>query len=158
MKLPQKKNLAERENREGCDSRHRFWFPCSSGASKKHTTILQMGLPVLPNPVPPQRWAPWKTGRSLNTVSFHKLCFDIYISQCRKLSQRQLGFVPIEVKVVLGWVRGKGRGGLVGQLVPKAALKSFPWPWGKGRGARDVKKNEIGSFWGKASNFHLQLR
>lgn len=65
------------------------------------------------------------------------------------------------MKVVLGNEQVKrkvGRGGLVVQLVPKAALRLFSHePGGRAGEAREVQKKEVGSFWGKVSDSHLQL-
>jgi hypothetical protein len=149
------KEESGRKRRAGCDSWHRLWFPCSPGAWKKHTTILQVGLPT-PQPMNPRaRWAPWKTGRSLNTVCFQKLAFSIYISRWKAAG------------VYTHWIEGGdgdeqvkgrvGRGSLVVQLVPKAALKSLPWTWREGGRAREVQEWD-GRFLGKASDSHLLLQ
>lgn len=69
------------KEREGWDSLFRdFGSPRSPGAWKKHMTVLCVGLHLIPTPGHlGTGGAPWKTGRSLNTVSFSEVLFLIFV-------------------------------------------------------------------------------
>lgn len=69
------------KEREGWDSLFRdFGSPRSPGAWKKHMTVLCVGLHLISTPGHlGTGGAPWKTGRSLNTVSFSEVLFLIFV-------------------------------------------------------------------------------
>lgn len=146
MNLPQKKNLAEREKREGCDSWHRLWFPCSSGAWKKHTTILQVGLPVLPNPVHPRDELLGKLEEVLTLFLFRSyVLLFTFLNVGNSVEGSRGLYKPLSRK----WCwdeQVRGRGGEAGRSAgAKGSLDVFSVNLEEGPGAREAEKNEIDS-------------
>lgn len=89
---------------------------------------------------PRTRWTPWKTGRSLNTVSFQKFCFQyLHFSVWKTHLWRQLGFGS-GVKGEQVQRRGREERSTINiQLVLKVELGSSPWTLQYGGEAREVQ-------------------
>lgn len=131
----------------------RLRFPSQPwGLEEAHNHTLRAGAPPLPIQPP---WcpgtgrAPWKTGRSLNTVPFFRsFVLVICISRYGKVPLKAAGvcahWTGSGAKGEPGPKEGRGGRGLpvtVTQLVPKAECKCSPLTMRKGReGVRSANR------------------